>query len=147
MIMNTSTLLKISAVLWVVWGLVHALAGGMTISNDTTTAVQSIADGVSPDLLVANYPDAAGGIINQHGWNLLWFGVATIIGAVFIARNSITAIFITAMVGGLADLGYFIFLDLAGYVNFVPGTVMTIISSLAILLSFSAYFKLKQRVN
>ncbi|CCN73772.1 hypothetical protein VIBNISOn1_450105 [Vibrio nigripulchritudo SOn1] len=28
-----------------------------------------------------------------------------------------------------------------GYVNFVPGTVMTVVSALAIVLSFTAYFK------
>lgn len=39
------------------------------------------------------------------------------------------------MVGGLADLGYLLFLDIAGYVSFVPGTVMTIFSATAILLS------------
>ena len=143
--MKTSVLLKTSAVLWVVWGIVHAFAGIMTISGETTAAVQAIADGVNPELLVVAYPDALGGIVNQHGWNLLWFGVATMIGAVYIWRESITAIFVTAMVGGLADLGYFIFLDLAGYVKFVPGTVMTIISSLAIILSFTAYYKSKQR--
>lgn len=139
--MKTSALLKVSAILWVVWGIVHAFAGVMTIGGETTTAVQAIADGVDPALLVADYPDAVGGIVNQHGWNLLWFGIATIVGAVYIWRQSTTAIFVTAMVGGLADLGYFLFLDLAGYVKFVPGTVMTIVSSLAIILSVTAYFK------
>ncbi|EKU99086.1 hypothetical protein Lepto7375DRAFT_8442 [Leptolyngbya sp. PCC 7375] len=47
---TTSTLLKISAILWVIWGLVHALAGGLTISGDTATAVSGIADGVGYDL-------------------------------------------------------------------------------------------------
>ena len=137
--MNTTILLRTSSILWVVWGLVHAFAGIMTISGDTVTAVQAIADGVNAELLAINYPNALGGIINQHGWNLLWFGAVTTVGAVYIWRNCITAIFVTAMVGGLADLGYFIFLDLAGHVNFVPGTVMTIISSLAIILSIAAY--------
>lgn len=139
--MSASILPKISAVSWFIWGFVHAFAGVMVIGGDATAAVQAIADAVSADTLAMSYPDAVGGIINQHGWNLLWFGVATAVGAIFIWRNSVTAIFITAMVGGLADLGYFIFLDLAGYVNFVPGTVMTIVSSLAIILSFVAYYQ------
>jgi len=74
---------------------------------------------------------------------LVWFGAVTTIGAVFIWRGSDTAIWVSAMVGGLADLGYFMFLDLGGYVKFVPGTVMTIIALVAILLSFTAYFKNK----
>ncbi|MEM9740653.1 MAG: hypothetical protein AAF829_12375 [Pseudomonadota bacterium] len=39
------------------------------------------------------------------------------------------------MIGGLLDFGYFVFVDLPGFVNFVPGTVMTLVSSAAILLS------------
>jgi hypothetical protein len=67
----------------------------------------------------------------------------TTAGAVFIWRGSNTAIWINAMIGGLADLGYFMFLDLGGYVKFVPGTVMTMIALAAILLSAGAYFKNK----
>ncbi|MEL6131601.1 MAG: hypothetical protein AAFR30_17080 [Cyanobacteria bacterium J06628_4] len=135
--------MKISAILWVIWGLVHALAGVLTIAQDTASAVAGIADAVDPALLEMDYPDAVGGIINQHGFNLLWVGIVTIIGGVYIWRNSIAAVFISALVGGLLDLGYFIFIDLGGYNKFVPGTVMTIISTVAIVLSFYAYFQRK----
>lgn len=145
--MKTSLLLKLSAILWVVWGLVHTLAGIIVVSSDATAAVQAIADGVDPNLLALSYPDAAGAIINQHGWNLAWFGIATMIGALFIWRNSATAIFVTAMIGGLADIGYFMFLDLGGYVNFIPGTLMTIFSALAIILSFVAYFNSAKKTD
>ncbi|NEQ54864.1 MAG: hypothetical protein F6K11_32865 [Leptolyngbya sp. SIO3F4] len=141
---TTHMRLKISAILWIIWGLVHALAGVLTISGDTATAVSGIADGVDPALLAMNYPDAVGGIINQHGFNLLWGGVVTIIGGIFIWRKNVAAIFISALVGGLLDVGYFIFIDLGGYNKFVPGTVMTIISALAITLSFYAYFQHKE---
>ncbi|HKI60040.1 MAG TPA: hypothetical protein VKA23_03300 [Mariprofundaceae bacterium] len=137
--MKSSVLLKSSAVLWIVWGLVHVAFGVMIISGDTGSGIQAIGDGV--ELAKINYPDVLGAIMNQHGWNLIWFGVATSVGAIFIWKGSITAIWVSAMVGGLADLGYFIFLDLGGYVNFVPGTVMTIISLSAILLSAGTYFK------
>lgn len=136
-------LLKISAILWVIWGLVHAFAGIMTISGDTAIAAASIADAVDPTTLAMDYPDAVGAIINQHGFNLLWAGVVTIIGGVFIWRRSIASIFVTALVGGLMDLGYLIFIDFGGYNKFVPGTVMTIISATAIVLSFYAYFRRK----
>ncbi len=55
--------------------------------------------------------------------------------------------FLAALVGGLADVGYFLFLDLGGYVKFAPGTVMTIFSSVAIITSFVAYFTDKNRTN
>lgn len=133
-------LLRISAVFWVIWGLVHMFAGVMTISQDTVGAVAGIADAVDPALLVGDYHAAFGAILNQHGFNLLWIGAFTVIGGVMIWRQSVTFIFMTAIVGWVTDVGYFIFMDLGGFVNFVPGTVMTIISTVAVVLSVWAYF-------
>ena len=112
----------------------------LVISGDTVTGFQSIADGVAPAELDARYHPAVGAVLNQHAWNLLWGGTATIVGAVFIWRRSVTAIWVTAMIGGLLDVGYFVFLDLGGYVKFVPGTVMTLVSATAIVLSVAAWF-------
>lgn len=72
---STLILLKFSAVLWVIWGLVHTLSGYMTISSDTAMAVTGIADLVDPKTLKMTYLDAVGAIVNQHGFNLLWFGL------------------------------------------------------------------------
>ncbi len=132
---GTSTLLKIITVLWVIWGLVHMLAGIIIISSDAPEAFAAVADAVDPTVLAGPYHDAAGALINQHGFNLLWIGLVTAVGAVFIWRGNFIAMFVAALVGGLADVGYFIFMDLGGHVNFVPGTVMTIVSASAIILS------------
>ena len=140
---SATTLLRIAAVLWVSWGLVHVLAGVMTSSNETPQAVQGIADAVDPEILDVTYPDAAGAVINQHGFNLLWIGVVTTICAVFVWRHSASAIFLAALVAGLADIGYFLFMDLGGHVNFVPGTLMTLICASAIGLSSFAHFCFK----
>ncbi|MEM7599894.1 MAG: hypothetical protein AAF357_00595 [Verrucomicrobiota bacterium] len=112
------------------------LAGVIVLSGDATEGVQAIADAVAAESLENDYHAAVGGILNQHGWNLAWFGLVTLVGAVFIWRGQMTAIWVTALVGGLADVGYLLFVDLPGYVNFVPGTVMTIVSGCAIVLSF-----------
>ena len=96
-----------------IWGLVHAFAGIIILSGDTTAGFQAIADAVPPGDLAMDYPAALGGVLGQHAWNLAWFGLATIIGGILIWRGNMTAIWVTAMVGGLADLGYFIFIDLA----------------------------------
>ena len=133
--MLTSPLLKIIAVLWVIWGLVHAFAGIMIISSDTPDAVAAVADAVDPVLLVGPYHEAAGALINQHGFNLLWIGLVTMISAFFIWRGVAVAVFIAGLTGGLADVGYFIFLDIGGHVHFFPGTVMTLVSASAIILS------------
>jgi hypothetical protein len=138
---NTHKLaLKAAAVLWIIWGLVHMLAGTLVIPADASAGFAAIADAVDPALLEAEYHPAVNGILDQHGWNLFWGGAVTVIGAVFIWRQNLTAIWVTGMVGGLLDVGYLIFVDIPGFVNFVPGTVMTMISASAILLSFWVWF-------
>ena len=134
-LMNSAAL-KVAAALWVVWGLVHMGAGVLTMANDTPDAVAGIADGVDEaTLLAATYPDAAGALINQHGFNLLWIGAFTLVCAWFIWRGSLQSALLASLVGGLTDVGYFLFMDLGGFVNFVPGTVMTIVSASAVILT------------
>ena len=142
--MQTTAILKVITVLWVIWGLVHAFAGIMTMASETPAAIAAIADAVDPALLAGPYHEAAGAVINQHGFNLLWIGLTTTICAVFIWRGNQTAMFIAGLTGGLADVGYFLFLDLGGFVHFVPGTVMTLISSAAILLSVWVWVQSRQ---
>lgn len=141
---NRDLLFKIAAILWVVWGIVHIFAGGITmyfiVTGDISAAVSGVADGVDPGLLTMAYPAAAGALIGQHGFNLLWIGFVTLVCAFFIWKKNKNAILLAALTGGLADLGYFLFMDLGGYVNFVPGTVMTLVSASAILLSFYAHY-------
>ena len=139
-------LLKVAGVLWVIWGVVHLLAGVLTVSLQTQEAVAGIADGVDAATLSLAYPPAVGAIIQQHGFNLAWIGLTTMASGVFIWRGSPTAIFAAALVGGLADVGYFLFIDLGGHNKFAPGTVMTIISATAIALSFFVYFRRRTEV-
>jgi len=138
-------LLKTSAVLWIIWGLVHVFAGIMTmkgpLTGDISASVSGIADAMEPSLVQMEYPAPAGAIIGQHGFNLFWIGIFTFIGALYIWKGNRTAIIFTAIVGGFADLGYFLFIDLGGFAKFVPGTMMTIVSATAIILSLFVYFK------
>ncbi|MEM6317901.1 MAG: hypothetical protein AAF960_09530 [Bacteroidota bacterium] len=142
---NLSIFLKIAAVLWIIWGAVHMFAGVMTmnfiLSGDISSAVGGIADAIDPTTLQMDYPTASGAILGQHGFNLFWVGLVTLICGFYIWKHNKNAIFLAAITGGLTDLGYFIFMDLGGYVHFAPGTVMTLVSASAIILSFYAYFK------
>ncbi len=138
-----TTALRAATILWIIWGLVHVLAGVMVIIQDASGGFAAIADAIDPALLAADYHPAVGGILNQHGFNLLWIGTATIIGGLFIWRGNLTAIWVTAMVGGLADIGYLLFVDFPGYVNFVPGTVMTMVSASATVISFWVWLSVR----
>lgn len=145
--MKYSVLYKVSAVLWIVWGLVHVLAGVMTmkgvLTDDITASVAGIADAIDPVILQMDYPQAAGAIIGQHGFNLCWIGIVTFVAAFFVWKGNRQAIFLAALTGGLADLGYFLFMDVGGFVNVMPGTVMTIVSASAIVLSCYALYSNK----
>lgn len=142
---NRNALFKTSAVLWIIWGIVHVLAGvftlGGVLSGNPSGAIAGIADGIDPSVVDMNYPKALGAILSQHGFNLFWIGLLTFICAFYVWKGNKSAVFLAALVGGLADLGYFLFMDLGGFVKFMPGTVMTIVSSLAIITSFYAHFK------
>lgn len=142
---NASLFFKIAAILWIVWGLVHVFAGVMTmygiLTDSISSSVAGIADAIDPSTLQVDYPKAAGAIIGQHGFNLFWIGIVTFISAFYVWGGNKNAIFLAAITGGLADLGYFLFMDLGGYSKFMPGTVMTIVSASAIILSFVAHFR------
>lgn len=133
-------LLRLAAALWMTWGIIHVLGGVITIGSDASSGFQGIAAAVNPIELEFNYHPAVEAILNQHGWNLLWVGAVTMIGAVFIWRRSVTATWVTAMCGGLFDVGYLVFVDLGGFGTFFPGTSMTFVSATAIVTSFWAWY-------
>ncbi|MEM1052857.1 MAG: hypothetical protein AAGI28_12260 [Pseudomonadota bacterium] len=140
-------ILKLVSVLWIIWGLVHILAGVIIISApDAAGAVQAVADAVPQEDLVFEAHSAASALYNQHGWNLGWIGCVTVVCALVIWRGSVsaswkTAAWLAALTGGMADIGYFVFMDLGGYVNFVPGGLMTFVSGSAIVLSGWVWFQ------
>jgi hypothetical protein len=109
---NLKIFFRIACVVWIFWGLVHVLAGvltmGFVLSGDISAAVAGIADAVDPDVLQLDYHDEVGAIIGQHGFNLFWIGFVTVICAFFIWKGNKNAIFLAAIAGGLADMGYFI---------------------------------------
>ena len=130
-----------SALLWAIWGLVHALVGVVTIKllseGQAAEAIHGLAAKPALETLDVAYPDAVVAMLSQHSWNLLWFGVVTLAVAPFVWRQRSEALYLAAIVGGLADAGYFIFLDLGGYA-LPPGPQMTWICALAIVTGFLA---------
>lgn len=130
----------IIAILWIIWGAVHAFAGVLTITQVAPGSIAGIADAVDPSVFHASYAAATDALINQHGFNLLWIGVFTCFGGLFIWRGSLIWMGFTAIVGGATDVGYFVFMDLGGHVHFAPGTVMTLVSGAAVILSIVQFF-------
>ncbi len=139
-----SVTLKISSVLWIFWGLFHVFVGVfllyLLMKGQTAEALNGIAGKVSLESLQMDYPNAVVATIKQHAFNLGWFGMVTLIAGIFIWRKNAMAIWLAALVGGLGDFGYFLFIDLAD-LAIPPGPQMTWISGLAIILSLYVYFK------
>ncbi|MEM1166834.1 MAG: hypothetical protein AAGI30_11150 [Planctomycetota bacterium] len=127
---------RTSAVLFTVWGIVHVLAGVMTmsqlLSGRAVDAVHAITPRSDRSLVDIDYPDAVIAILCQHGFNLAWVGVVVTVAAVFMWRRSGSAFWLAAITGGLLDLGYFIFIDLGGFAE-PPGPQMTYICAAAII--------------
>ena len=139
---NLSLILKASAILWIIWGVAHVAFGvfGLNgfMAGDAAATMKAMVGGADPASLEVDYPAAAVALLNQHSWNLLWFGLFTTVGGVMIWRASAVAVVMTAIVGGAADAGYFMFVDLGGFAA-PPGPQMTWISASAILLSMFVY--------
>ena len=136
-------LFRTSAVLWAIWGFVHIFAGYMTMSQisagNVANAIHGITSVVPLEQLELAYPTAVGALLSQHGFNLAWFGVVTFVAAPFIWRRLPVAVFIAALVGGLADMGYFIYIDLGGFA-LPPGPQMTWICAGAILTGLTGIY-------
>lgn len=145
----TTVVLRVISVLWLVWGFVHVFAGAVTIARKAPESVSGVADAVALTEFTNSFHPATDALINQHGFNLLWIGLVTMICAVMIWRNTahlLYTLLMAAIVGGLADVGYFVFMDLGGFVNFVPGTVMTLVSGAAILLTVWVWWTRENRM-
>ena len=98
--MNTNTsssplLLRIAAVLWVIWGVVHLFAGIVTLklifAGDHAEAFHGILAKVELSTLRMDYPDSVMALFCQHAMNLAWFGAVTLICAPWVWRGARSA--------------------------------------------------------
>jgi len=135
--------LRASAVLWAIWGVFHLSLGSLLIfiSQEYPVGVfESVPELVEFELFGMANRLAVIGSLKQLVFNLAWVGAAVTIGSVYIWKKNAHAIFFCAILGGLSDLGYFLFIDLPGFAD-PPGPQMTYICIAAIASSFFVYFK------
>ena len=142
--MQKVLLFRSSSVLWAIWGAVHIFFGVYLLyllqAGSTVEAIHGIAGQAERSTLELDYPYGAVAVLKQHSYNLVWFGLVTLVGCVWVWRRNVQAAALCAIVGGLADLGYFIFIDL-GDLAVPPGPQMTWIAAAAIGLSAFAAFR------
>ena len=141
--MNLSHVLRVSAVLWAIWGLFHLSLLGIIVllsQEHPVGAFQAVPEVVGFDMFGMANRLAVIASLKQHAFNLGWIGAAVTVGSVFVWKKNVNAIFFCALLGGFADLGYFLFVDLPGFAD-PPGPQMTYICVAAIASSFYVYFK------
>jgi len=148
--MKLSNVLKVSAVLWAIWGVFHLFIGVASavlfIKGHPVGQFEAFPEVMNITMFNMQSPFAPIATLVQHSYNLAWAGLIVTIGSIYVWKQNKTAIFLSALIGGLFDLGYFVFVDLGGYASF-PGPQMTYICASAIVLSFYAYFKSDKLAN
>ncbi|MEM6540510.1 MAG: hypothetical protein AAF634_05080, partial [Bacteroidota bacterium] len=110
--MKNKNIYKIIALLWFVWSLLHIVPGIFSMSNALSgdiTSIQFLFPETNPSAMTSDYPEEVNAVLvtfGQHGFNLFWFGLVTLLCAIWIwKKQHKTALLIATIVGGLADLG------------------------------------------
>lgn len=133
---------RAAAVLWFVWGVFHLFIGVALIvflkGEHPTGELSSVPEVLGVEMLGSDSTFAPIANLKQHSYNLAWIGLLVTIASVYVWKANRLAVATIVVVGGFADLGYFIFLDLGGFAE-APGPQMTYIMATAIALAAYAY--------
>jgi len=119
---------KTGAVLYILWGVMHVMWGGTLLmkaaSEGGTAALAVIASTTPAAMLPQNLDGVATGVIEQHAWNLMWFGLFAVIVAVTMNwKNSRTGYWLNLVVVSAADLGFIFAVMVPGYIPFGQGVM------------------------
>lgn len=119
------------------WGVLHLVAGFVMMSTFATEL-----PGVPESVALAAMGDMPVHVrrtLAEHNFNNLWFGLVVTVSSVLVWRGSRLGVLLCAIVGGMAHLGFTIFLVVPGYSNAV-GVAMTVIAASAVVLSLTAHY-------
>lgn len=122
-------LFRVAAVLWAMWGLLHFVAG-VSVVRTFASEVAGVPESVVLSLMGDQLPFHVRRTLAEHSFNNMWFGLVVLIGSVLVWRGSRLGVFLCTIVGGLAQLGFTIFLVMPGLSNAV-GVTMTFIAACA----------------
>ena len=119
------TVYRIGAMLFILWGLLHAVSGGMGIYLTTLAAVPDWAGSMAvvPGRW-SGLPESSLGLFRQHSYNIAAGGVAASLIAVFGNwRNSRLAWIVNGALIAVLDLGMVVFMLLPGHVPLLDGLI------------------------
>ncbi|MEM8999817.1 MAG: hypothetical protein AAGB24_06095 [Bacteroidota bacterium] len=136
---------KVIAILWVIWSLLHIIPGIFSMTNalgGDITAIQFLFPETNPVEMTRDYPNEVKAILvtfGQHGFNLFWFGLVTLVCGILIwKKQDNIALLIAALVGGLADLGALFATFMVGRID-IWGVLIFFGTFVAIFLSYNIW--------
>mmetsp|Transcript_11913 Transcript_11913/g.23917 ORF Transcript_11913/g.23917 Transcript_11913/m.23917 type:complete len:201 (+) Transcript_11913:100-702(+) len=131
---------KVAAVCFLEWGIIHVAAMALICSNSFRGKLTQMYKGLYEkyftdhkdahgeyDALEGKWPKHAECVLSQHGLNLGWIGVWSMVVPFYVASGEPYA-WMMALVPYMADWGYWICLDLKELVN-APAQAQTYIVS------------------
>jgi len=116
------TTYKLGSIFYVLWGIMHIMFAiqifMLNIGDSTFAVIQNIYNDAGPVSTPNELGNVINAIMNQHAWNLLWFGVfAAVIGALYNWHNSKAGYWSNLAVVSFADLGFIFAVLIPGYVD------------------------------
>ena len=131
---------KIGAVFYVLWGVLHVFWGASmlyTLSSEGGAGVlAAVGTAVPQSELPKEVSGVGSGLLGQHNWNLLWFGLfAIVVGAFFNWKNSRPGYWVNLAVVSAADLGFIFAIMVPGYIKFADGFMGPLLWILAVIFS------------
>ena len=134
--MKQKVMFRAAGVLWAMWGLLHLLAG-LSVVKTFASEVAGVPESVMLRVMGDEIPFHVRRTLAEHSFNNTWFGLVVLVGSVLVWKGSRQGVLLCTVVGGLAHLGFAIFLVVPGFSNAV-GVAMTVIAAVAVALSVGA---------
>jgi hypothetical protein len=131
---------KLGAICYILWGILHVGIGALVLyrlgTEGAVAALSQIGTAVSPAELAQHLPDVAAGVIGQHAWNLVLFGLfALVVGIVGNWHNSLLGYWLNLAVVSGADVGFIFAIVLPRYNTLWDGLAGPVLWILAAIFS------------
>lgn len=139
--MNPRIAYRVAAVSWALWGLLHLVAG-VSVVRTFSSEVAGVPESVMLSMMGDELPFHVRRTLAEHSFNNTWFGLVVVVGSVQVWKGSRLGVVLCTIVGGLAHLGFTIFLVVPGYSNAV-GVAMTFIAAFAVIVGVTAQLSSK----
>lgn len=120
--MSSAAFSKWGAVCYTLWGVMHAMIGAqilyLNLMNSTYTVIGNLYSDSGPKPTPEYLGSVVPALMNQHGWNLLWFGIfATFVAIKLNWRGNLTGYWVNLAVVSLADIGFIAAVLIPGYIR------------------------------